>query len=886
MVGVNKEKNKEVVIEINLDHGDSNRRLSSNELIQHEAYEKLKTQVCNDIEKSTDTAKEEDGHPPGNGLVYFIDGTRGAGKSTFLRSIVQILPDDLLREKKKSIIRLAYIDPSRVEDNEIILLLVLKAIKQRVSAHVERTHSLRDETRLDDFRRAFEKLAVGLSLFAPNHHPLSDLDPELFLGWGVERASHSDAFRNDVHKLIEVACDLLNADTMILAFDDAEINGKHARNVLECIRKYLDTPRLLVLVTGDMELYSLQLRSMFQEEIGHASGIDMDDERKRQRIRMLDHLEEQYLLKLFPIRRRVQLRPLWSLLIQSESAHATRFSYTLKHDSWKKPRNLESVISELIIHGLRIGDTREAAVFREFLLKQPLRSILQVLSRCADVLHPYDVDRANDFWRDTRIKNTLRKNLRESLRSVALGGLYKFGVDVDAIAADELPALIEAVFDLSVRDGDIDTGAYLRPQSSDPSLRNSFSALSSDVVNFCEGRPDIILQYMFGGPGSVSLFGRVQQSQEAKKNVTDKNVLQRQFKQYLGIGRKESALNWTRHATALFVPSVIPSGTPLVNFGVIALHRNITKDGRDAGRLTYSKAISAAIQSRELPVFALSLCDISGSNTRTAASIYNILGLIERVLALKPEEVSSQKITNILLRSYPPLSVSRAEWEGGSVSPEGSDGDNGDSIGTDEQAGNLKLKDLAEKTKAWFDRIEEMKLKQWIAPSSTLIGKIWTRLYFSLEKVSDSVRKKNAAEIMEMFALCTINAFFVEESDHYFQFNASNENEFLNRNNPLTSAAVLEAKFGSYHVAARNLPLTTIIATCPLILGLLDESKKHENYLVNLYRDNFSYTRVMANLNQPEKERAKASIAESLCPQSSWDTISRVFIIGENHGKQ
>ncbi|WP_234704876.1 hypothetical protein, partial [Achromobacter marplatensis] len=66
---------------------------SSTKLIQREAYKALRQQICKDLfqakfmptkDERRYSEEKDDLYPPGSGLTYFIDGTRGAGKSTFL----------------------------------------------------------------------------------------------------------------------------------------------------------------------------------------------------------------------------------------------------------------------------------------------------------------------------------------------------------------------------------------------------------------------------------------------------------------------------------------------------------------------------------------------------------------------------------------------------------------------------------------------------------------------------------------------------------------------------------------------------------------------------------------------------------------------------------
>ena len=482
--------NKKSIV-INLDQSDTSGDIAASGLIQQANLQKLTSEIRRDVERARGSGKNR--YTTGAGFVYFIDGTRGAGKSTFLQSFFASF-DGSPNPGELSIGQWAYIDPSRIENSETILLPLLKELNRKVmGAAMLRTQ--KGERLAADFRSQFQVLAGGLSLFSNSGDQLKDLDPELFLDWGLERAEYGISFRTNLHLLIEKACEILSVDALAVAFDDADTRIDSASEVLETIRKYLDTPRLIVLVTGDLELYAQLTRDGFHQKLGSSSTLDR--KRTAQRLKMIDHLEDQYLLKLFPIRRRVQLHPMWNLLKHSE--------FVLACNDWDgNTRNLPIVLAELLRRGLRLADARDLDLFHEFLLKQPLRSLLQIISRCAASLSKTDEEGAiASSW-----NADLASSVADSLRAMALGRLYKYNVDVDAIGAGELSALVEAVFDLTVQGGEFDT-TYLRPQSSDAALRSSYATLSAEVSVYCADNPSATLQYLMGGPGSVALYGQV-----------------------------------------------------------------------------------------------------------------------------------------------------------------------------------------------------------------------------------------------------------------------------------------------------------------------------------------------------------------------------------------
>lgn len=812
-----KSTSKNTII-INLDETDVNGTVDRGGLIQQVCYEKLEAEITRDLGKLSQTPPGRS-FPMGSGFVYFIDGTRGAGKTTFLRTVYDSISKSMAAPSALG--QLAYIDPSRIEHSEIILLPILKELKRRVE-EIQVQSALKDERRNSEFREQFKRIAGGLSLFSPGNDQLRDIDAELFLDWGLERAENSVRLRDNLHALIHTACGILNVKALILAFDDADTNASSAMKVLECIRKYLDTPELIVLVTGDMELYSQQVRDYFYDSMGkHLTA--MDGERRIQRTKMVDHLEDQYLLKLFPIRRRIQLGPIWNLVSTSAPGTGHAMELNWSSEGRLQTRTLNSAINELVRRGLRLKNSHDVELYRSYLLKQPIRSILQVLSRCAEHLSPSDVvGELSLEW-----NKELSEMLSEGLRAMALGSLYKFGVDVDAIGALEMPALIDAVFELVVRDGELDTGAYLRPQSSDAALKSSFASLSSDVTRFCAGNPANLLQYLFCGPGSVAVWGQVvrPKSKEIEGGKVKVDELRAEFKKYVGTGRKEDALNWAWHATAILTaPYAANPSHPVVYFGVVGLNKRKPKYATGE---TAKSAIKACERAKSIPAFAFSLIDASGPGVGTFASIFNILGLIDRLLRLDltAPKVLPDEVRQILAKVYKTPTISRPSWQGDEESTVDEGTQDSDEL---DDEGDDNLSSMTARVVTWLEKT--VSLREPLKPSAVLIGKIWTRIYFSLEKVSDQQRGRlDAASLMELFALCVINAFLVEEFDHHLldltQSQDSTKGK-IGRSNPLGAPSVVANKFHNTLVVKENLPLTFLIASCPLIIGMLQMDRK------------------------------------------------------------
>ena len=243
------------IICIDLENAHSQTELKEEELIQRHVYESLKHRIADRLNWVIEECKVKKNQfdtsrffSSGSGWVSFIDGSRGAGKSTFLHTTLRLLSKD---RQFNQLAVVGCIDPSRIESNEILLLTLLHAIKEKVEGSVK--YPPQCETDTDNrkkWEKAFRNVAGGLVMFQPNHHPLKELDEDLFLNIGIEQAGHSAKLREHLAQLFEVACKLLNVEGLLFAFDDADTNSKHAIALLEIIRNYLDTPRILVLLTG------------------------------------------------------------------------------------------------------------------------------------------------------------------------------------------------------------------------------------------------------------------------------------------------------------------------------------------------------------------------------------------------------------------------------------------------------------------------------------------------------------------------------------------------------------------------------------------------------------------------------------------------------------
>lgn len=832
------------------------------QLIQQPVLKKLKQLVTKDLlaVKASPSKSKGACYPAGSGLTYFIDGTRGAGKSTFLQFTYDHLPTALV-SSGCSLKPLLFLDPSRIERSELVLLHVLKQLKRL--AKPSGSQGSDSDNKWETFNELIRDMAGGLHLFVSDNSQLKDLDAELFLEHGLERAADSQVLREKLHAAIDLVCSIRDVDALLIAVDDADTSAHSAIEVLECIRKYLDTPRLVLLVTGDMEMYSLLIQNHFVSTFA-ANTKDLNEDRRRQQLRMVDHLEEQYLLKIFPLPRRVQLQTLWALS-QGDAP------YTVLHSNQLPAAPIGELAKRLAMEGLRTKSVTDIRLFTEFLLKQPVRSILQVLSI-------FTSPEVNDA-------KTKIDACSQALRAMALSSLYQYGVDVDAIAASEQSALSEAVFDLSLRDGEPDTGAYLRPQPREAALRNSFVSLASDVARLCKHNFADSITYMLTGPGSVSVYFQV--ARKNKRSALDAKedlALIKLFKQYLSVGRKEDALNWAWRTTAALVNT--SRSDKVIRHGIVGLKKKIREKEKKvwSSVRTARDAIDEAVIKPSVssyPAHAFCLIDVtSQGDIGQFASIYNTLGLMARLLKL---DLNAPELESDVLKLLRPvatgLTISPPDWTG-------SDGAETDDeavaqakisrSATKEAAivepTNIKLQETASNIVDWLKYCST--LTPSITPSAAFLGKVWTRLYFSLSQASEGIRTSNLgpeifATTMELFAWCVINAYLVEENDHHALEGFSTAEPWqLNRRNPATKTDIVAVKFDNFQKDDdQRLPLTFMVASCPLILGLM-------------YADDSSTLKLLRAFSalKPDDSSYFAFAKKSTSDKDTWRLMANILV--------
>jgi hypothetical protein len=240
-----------------------------------------------------------------------IFGRRGSGKTSFLLTLLS-----RLRTNQKTlpgkIHTICPIDPNLIEGPEIFLATVVAKIIQKVQEeHPSGCIPNKVSDTLMEMAAAFRIIAPTGSESDWGKWMGNISDRELFASEVLIDARSGLKLATSVRLFIEACCEALKVDAIVIPFDDVDTDLRYGWIVLETIRRYLATPRLITIISGDMTLYRMLVRSSQWPTLEHLVTYEKEIEgRANEFIAQINQLEEQYLKKLLPSGLRVHLEPL------------------------------------------------------------------------------------------------------------------------------------------------------------------------------------------------------------------------------------------------------------------------------------------------------------------------------------------------------------------------------------------------------------------------------------------------------------------------------------------------------------------------------------------------------------------------------------------------
>lgn len=612
---------------IDLDKLEKNAALTKEELIYMEECDSLcdtiREKVKNNVESARQTPEELVCQP-----CFFINGGRGSGKTTLLRAVRKhICAHDATTGEK--IYELAAIDPTELAVTENFFIHILGRI-QKSLLELKSMSALSDENKAHfrNARESIQKMSKGLGLLLRRPGDGSNsTDSEFFVQQSVDDCVSGFELKQEFARLVETLCKLRNVDALLVTVDDADMNFNKCSEIFETVRKYLINARMVFVFAGDLKLYTMVVRGMQMRHFGKLL-LEYDSDRKEHRFNLLDVLEDQYAMKLFPVENRESL---------SDFSGVLHRKIKIK-DSEGKKIDLEHYLRE---HLASMVKEHYYPVIADFLRRLTTRSALQLIAYWVKNIRPGVAQPISAVW-------------TEGIRQIAMQALIKHKVDSQGVHHEGLPALIPAVIRhvQSLNQGV--GGASLSADMGDDSQKMVSFFLSAEAMRFVQ-TPASVLQYV------LRVFPALESSSEEMS--IEQHLHSESSRQWGAVctARMMSKMNLLESEGKLFANGVIPLLSLPWEVGYESPLRISVQDF--VGRFTET---AQSLQDEEETCAVLAICHsfshvVEQGRGTYCLSVFNLLNTVSRLMAIKkaPKAALCASINDILLSATTIPVVSR-----------------------------------------------------------------------------------------------------------------------------------------------------------------------------------------------------------------------------------
>ena len=672
--------------------------------------------------------------------TIMLAGVRGSGKTTFMLSMLNFINHKVEGAEEYhyngNIESLHILDPTLIENKTHIFTNIISMIKDKVDEIAKKGNCFKNEEnhlsrKYKAWENSFRKLAEGLpsieGVGSDGFRTDSWLDPEFVMGIGVQRAHASKSLEKVFHEYVRLSLDFIGKQAFILCFDDIDTNFGKGWPVLEVLHKYLTTPQMITILSGDPNLYSILIRQQqwanFSNRFLKMEAEALSDDRQKYK-ETVAHLEEQYFLKLLKPERRIFLNSLY----QKELQLNTIIVQGIQGKSLDKITLREGY--NQIFNKFGIFSVGQQEIFYRFLASTPLRTQKQLLYAFDTSSTENGRDLSNSiidiFWSDLSEKKLDVSNLRNVPH-------YTVPQVVDYLVRNQI--LIE--------------GYTLTPLFSDHFTNAAQFALGTLVTERIKKDPTQIFEYWL----RVCLTRELGAMLGARSTINMKGPSVDDYVEYCAINTLRTSRYVSRFSTAYI----------RANLGYLAARKTIDP-GVSYDKGTWHGTLPllglATKAKKSLPERIDSVLDnagffdkvmgylpLSGSTNHKGEylpvySFYNLLGVLGEILLVarnaKEDDASNEVIKTIIknaqYREYPlpawALSLSPGD-DNSVVNAEDYNGAEVDQNNIDETT-----EIFAKSITRWARSIEP---ELMISPS--ILGKIFTRFFYTTNNMDQDLPK-------------------------------------------------------------------------------------------------------------------------------------------------
>ena len=540
--------------------------------------------------------------------VITLHGKRGSGKTTFLLSALELLQGvgekqrefrDNGRANLKNLCVLEVLDPTLFGLHEHLLLSLLAKIAVEVTNAVKKNgrnldcgHS--DVCELEKWRKSLSQFAKSLKHMGETRDDLDGDSPKETVPWddaefifeqNMESARRSFSLEREFHKFLYDSLQLIGKKAFVLALDDIDTRPQIGWHVLEVLRRYFTSPQLVVVLSGDMELFKIIIEKQ-QLKIFDLNFASTSRVRKEFKSRV-DGLTEQYLLKILRTPSRISLGSFQFALQQWRRSKPEAEQIIGKPDH---NIQLELLLKRAFFPLLACSRRIEQRLFRQTLFGNPARTVTQVLAALWEISMKHSEYQVEEEKRSDESNEYLPPAVCESaverMREVFQVSLQNMGFSRPFDLAEALQSAhgVNLLMPQLFAHGYVTTGLDLLPTRQNPDENNALLALNAEMALAMRTNPAVLLGYAL----KACFLREVLLRRGQEINVT----LYEKYEQYLCLKTEEMLSVTAARISALHWGQPRAKG-PIRTMGMVRLFgASITKNAPIAVKAMYGMEIA------------------------------------------------------------------------------------------------------------------------------------------------------------------------------------------------------------------------------------------------------------------------------------------------------
>ncbi len=622
-------------------------------------------------------------------LNFFISGSRGSGKSTFLRHITKILTnenssfaDSYFRERGvrcPRIHNLFFCDPTAMTSHENFFVSIIGAFKsyiqnnQKIQSeqthfylgggrhhHNEESNGAHTHEFLmstvgstsQTLLEGINKLAEGIGLLDEKFAARQErLDAYSQLQFGIKNSNKAHSLKKQFDELVNQIAESYNEEAFLIAIDDADLWCSDNKKIIESIRTYLTHPRLIVFFTADPVLTHETIKEkQFGQFDRHYHQADATNQTRRWDL--INDMTAQYLKKVFPSPNHVTLLPLCETA-QEEGAPKYCIDFTnnamLANNSDIRQKLRTTDIFDLLrlaFRGTIAVQESDIDILVSALLRLPLRNIMMTLRFWNDegFVGMLALNAENKLYLNDEGKRKMPVILAKSFSIACLNELFSYGFSRKDMELNTNFQLCRSLLRHCINCKNLSYGYYLTTSATSFACQESMLMLTAKF-KITVSSYEKALAYMLFGPFTVQAYRHYQQNfliHESKPDIAsydqDKTFLysqyiQKQFIDYLFFNNSHNPNRWARKISLIFISRQEKSAAS-IDKGVFLLSHKVDVDALSATLNSLSKSLSGKLSAAGPAQFRaylllLILCgQTSHSQNVYYLSVYNLLGFI------------------------------------------------------------------------------------------------------------------------------------------------------------------------------------------------------------------------------------------------------------------